>query len=480
MKPNTGRDSDPQNGPVPSTRWAWLFIAAAVIILIGLFHSTKRGLKVPDTDSPDATGAVRHSESPAVNRAGATRPLPQRSHPSQPPTAEEIVAAKVVEFGRSRREIARAIGRRLQKEVPTEVERFFDAVESGRWEDIDAQWKELAKHTGQYENSTNHWPELDPFWSAVLDAYGAAEQAHNWPPQELLDYGKSILDSLRPGMVYVGGTDNGRWIPELVNGNGDDEHIIVTQNGMADARYLEWMNTLYGDRMKTLTPEDSQRAFQDYIADATRRFQHDQQFPDEPKQIRPGEDIKFVDGKVQVSGQVAVMGINERLLQMLMEKNPDLSFGLQESFPLTGTYGEALPLGPIMELNAKEKNAFTSSRAAESLDVWRSRANQISSADSPVSTSARLSYSHDATATANLLAAHQFPNEAEQVYRLASQMSPENPEPVAGLSRLLTSQGRGDEATRLLTDFSRKYPGQLKELERSRGNFTVTAEMNSH
>ena len=110
----------------------------------------------------------------------------------------------------------RAIGRRAQKEVPGEIGKFFDAVEAGRWEEIELQWQSLAKRSGQYEHA-EHAPELDLFWPAVLDAYGVAEQAHLWPAQKLLDYGNAVLDALRPGMVYVGGTDNGRWIPELLN-----------------------------------------------------------------------------------------------------------------------------------------------------------------------------------------------------------------------------------------------------------------------
>jgi hypothetical protein len=41
----------------------------------------------------------------------------------------------------------------------------------------------------------------------------------------------------------------------------------------------------------------------------------------------------MVDGKVQVSGQASVMAINDMLLQTLMQKNPGLSFAIQESFP---------------------------------------------------------------------------------------------------------------------------------------------------
>src|SRR5204863_9363372 len=136
-------------------------------------------------------------------------------------------------------------------------------------------------------------------------------------------------------------------------------------------RDVEYMNTLYGDRFATLTDDDQKRAFQQYTTDAQKRLEHDQQFPDEPKQIRPGENIRMVDGKVEVSGQAAVMAINEKLLQTLMAKNPDLSFALQESFPLKGTYADALPLGPLMELRAQDaKNIFTPERAAQSLDYW--------------------------------------------------------------------------------------------------------------
>jgi len=318
----------------------------AVTMIVGLWRARRNGQETDKSSARVDRALVSGSKDSA--KAAVRFPSRRFGHANPEPafTAEEIVIGKVTQFGRNRRELVQAIGRRSQKEVPAEVEKFFDAVESGKWDEIKAQWDALAKRSGQYENSTNHWEAMDPFWPAVLDAYGVAEQAHLWPPQTLLDYGNAILDSLRPGMVYVGGTDNGRWIPELLNETGEGEqHMIVTQNALADGRDAEFVNTLYGDRMTTLTSEDSKRIFQEYIADAQKRLEHDQQFPDEPKQVRKGEEIRVVDGKVQVSGQVAVMTINEKLLQTLMEKNPGLSFAIQESFPLKGTYPDALPLG---------------------------------------------------------------------------------------------------------------------------------------
>ena len=203
--------------------------------------------------------------------------------------------------------------------------------------------------------------------------------------------------------------------------------------------------------------------------DDKKRFDHDQQFPDEPKQVRPGEDIKIADGKVQVSGQVAVMMINERLLGMLMDKNPDRSFAIQESYPLTGTYPGALPLGPLMELRAADgPDSFTAERAAQSLDYWRNRAEQILADPEAAGSDAALkSYSHDTVTAANLLAAHDFNAEAEQAYRLATQLWPASPEAVGDLAALLNHTGRENEAQQLLDDFNRQHPDERKNLEKT-------------
>jgi hypothetical protein len=457
-------------------RWLWV-VNCALLLTFGLlklrhWHEpvSKEVAASNESAAPDRPASIIHGDTPHHH----VTPAAQEDKPAL--TAEEVVAGKVVQFGKKRRELVHAIARRSQKEIPPEVEKFFDAIESGNWETVTNQWHQLAVHSGQYDFSTNHWEHLNPFWPSVLDAYGVAEQAHLWPAQQLLDYGNAILGALKPGMVYVGGTDNGRWIPELLNDTSDGEqHIIVTQNAFADGRYLDFVNDLYSDRFSTLTQDDSQRAFADYVSDAQKRLEHDHQFPDEPRQVLPGEDIQVVDGKVQVKGQVAVMAINERLLQMLMQKNPDLPFAIEESFPFRGTYANAQPLGPLMELNARnDQNPFTAERATQSADYWQNAAQEIlSNADASSSEAALKSYSHDASAAANLLAAHDFNSQSEETYRLATQLWPGNPESVAGLANLLAATGRGAEAQQLRENFSKEFPDQRKALEKITAGMTI-------
>src|SRR5262245_49765808 len=331
----TSHGGSPSNGAPGYSRWAWILPAGCLLVLILALWQRSR-----HRDTSDPTAANTSPTQVSADSPSAPKSLPTRLSGSRPAqTAEEIVAGKVQQFGKSRREIARGIRRRLNKEVPPEVEKFFDAVDSGNWEEIDAQWQAMAKRK---QNDPAYFKELGEFWAPVFDAYGAAEQAHLWTAQKLLDYGNAILGSLRPGMVYVGGTDAGRFIPTLLNETGEGEpHLVVTQNALADGTYLDYLRFRYADRINALSEEDSQNSFTTYLQDAQKRLQHDQEFPNEPTQLRPGEEIKITDNRVQVSGQVAVMAINESLLQKLLEKNPDASFALEESTSLKSFYGGA-------------------------------------------------------------------------------------------------------------------------------------------
>jgi tetratricopeptide (TPR) repeat protein len=91
------------------------------------------------------------------------------------------------------------------------------------------------------------------------------------------------------------------------------------------------------------SPEDSQKCFQDYTEDVGRRSQLGQ--------LKPGEDVKIDNGRVQVSGQVAVMNINGLLCKVIFDNNPTNSFYVEESFPLDWMYPYETPHGIIMKIN---------------------------------------------------------------------------------------------------------------------------------
>lgn len=469
-----------ERGSVPGKKGRgvlWVFVANVllVVLIAVLFPRAKKGT-FTNANSSEATKVGVRSGTGAIQSA-ASRRMSARGAWAPGKTAEEIVADKVRQFGQKRRAMVERIAKRLNKELPPEIDAFFKAIDKGDWDEIDSRFKELAAHAHQYTYSKGDRPDLDAYWPTVLDAFGVAEQAHNWPAQQLLDYGNAILGSLQPGMVYVGGTDNGRWVPELLNETSGDPHIIVTQNALADGGYLDFVRELYGDQFNALSPEDLQSMFQQYTADAQKRLQHDLDFPDEPKQVLPGENLQMVDGHVQYSGQIAVMGINQMLLQALMAKNPDLSFAIQQSFPFQNTYGAALPLGPLMQLNAQsDQTPFTADVATQSVNYWSSMTQTLLADPNVTGSSYALkSYSHDVNSTANLLAANNFTDQAEQAYSLASQIYPGNPEPVNGLAQLLTQTGHADQAQTLINQFISKYPDLRSAIQQPQ--MTITADL---
>lgn len=456
-----------------------LLAAMFVVIVIGKLFKDKT-LAPNGAASPmgtwTASMAVASRSRDPVRVHGASSRSSAASASQQTP--EEIVAGKVMKFGKSRREVAHAIARRLNVKVPDEVERFFDAVEGGRWDEIDAAHKGMLQDEKQLNQPKS--AELHDFWRPIQEVWGAAREAQNWPAQRLLDYGNAILDSLRPGMIYAGGTDPGCFIPTMMNDTSDgDKHVTLTQNALADGTYLKYLDVMYGDQMATLTQDDSQRAFQEYLADAQKRFEHDQQFPNEPKQLKPGEDVKVVDGKVQVSGQISVMTINEKLFQMLMEKNPDASFAMEESFPFNSLYGSASPLGPVIEMShSQQQSDLNATQAAQSVDYWQSAAQQLLSDPETEGSDARKAYSKLISSQAGLLVDHGLSAEAEQEFRIALQLTPESPEAVFRYVNLLMSQNRAADALPIVENAIKAAPDNqqlqglrdnLNDLKKSQG-----------
>ena len=190
------------------SRWPWFLAAGGVLaLLIALLWSRQ-------DSSPTADPALANAPEPATtansSSAGFARRSQRRASPEAAAPAGEIVTNKVHQFSRNRREIVHALARKFKVEVPAEVERFFDAIEAGRWDEIEPLAKALRDNLARSGDLANLWPPIHEAW-------GAIQETSNWPAQKLLDYGDAVLGSLRPGMIYVGGTDSGRWIPTLLN-----------------------------------------------------------------------------------------------------------------------------------------------------------------------------------------------------------------------------------------------------------------------
>jgi tetratricopeptide (TPR) repeat protein len=111
------------------------------------------------------------------------------------------------------------------------------------------------------------------------------------------------------------------------------------------------------------SPQDSQDCFQQYTEDVARRQQLGQ--------LKQGEEVHMdASGRVQVSGQVAVMEINGLLCKVIFDHNPTNEFYVEESFPLDWMYPYETPAGIIMKINRNPVPEYTADIFKKDHEFW--------------------------------------------------------------------------------------------------------------
>jgi hypothetical protein len=131
-----------------------------------------------------------------------------------------------------------------------------------------------------------------------------------------------------------------------------------------------------------------------------------------------------------------------------MEKNPDMSFAMEESFPFKTMMPNATTLGPIMELGVQnEQNTLTPERASQAVDYWRATTQELlSDFDAIGSHDVRMSYGKLISSQAGLLLDRGYTGEAEEAFALANKIAPASTEVVTRYVNLLIDQGRVADA----------------------------------
>ncbi|MGD0813767.1 MAG: hypothetical protein ABSA83_09200, partial [Verrucomicrobiota bacterium] len=184
---------------------------------------------------------------------------------------------------------------------------------------------------------------------------------------------------LKDGSIYDAERFKGITLPPLIMEAVEQNNTSAT-NIRLNRRLLE--EAYPGDIVRSLggvypdtaiaTPsrDDWQKCINGYFRDVARRMAHDTRFPDEPRQMKPGEDAHVVNGQIQVSGQASVMGINGLLAKVIFDKNPGHEFYEEESFPLDWMYPHLTPFGVIMKINREPVPEITQDMIDKDHAFW--------------------------------------------------------------------------------------------------------------
>jgi beta-lactamase regulating signal transducer with metallopeptidase domain/tetratricopeptide (TPR) repeat protein len=275
--------------------------------------------------------------------------------------------ARLQSFAQAKEKQSRELAAKAGEQISPEFQKFFDAAIKGDWRTVTNRFAYYLQHQPPYTKGTNGMeaPPRAAYWQPVLELDLAYSQVINCDPKYTALLADGIINSIPAGSIYLGGTDAGRSVPTAFCKSSieADPFFSLTQNAVTDSGYLNYLRAMYGGKIYIPTEEDSQRCHQEYLADAQRRLQENK--------LRPGEDVRMVDGKVQVSGHVAVIGVRGPLTKVIFDRNPDREFYVEESFPLDWMFPYLEPHGLIMKLNRQPLTQLPEETIARDHEYWR-------------------------------------------------------------------------------------------------------------
>jgi len=228
--------------------------------------------------------------------------------------------------------LAETIAKKHQQRLSSTAKDFFAAARNGDWATTSNLFSvlEAANHP-----SSGGWsPPV--YWGAIHETFGVYELVHSWTPEFLKELGNGVVKSIPPGSIYFGGTEAGRFAVSLFSRSHSQGRpfFTLTQNALSDPSYSGYLRDIYGDKINLPTDDDISRCVEEYKRDAQARLKHDQAFPSEPRQVRQGEEVRLVNGGVQIAGPVCVMAIHALVIKLILDRNPEREFYYEESYEL--------------------------------------------------------------------------------------------------------------------------------------------------
>ncbi len=290
---------------------------------------------------------------------------------------------QLMKFSTAKEQQVRQLAKDLDLTIPQVVSNFFTAAEHGDCAFVTNTIERLVPQYRASYKSTNDLPLWIPFWQPMTEVESAYEAFAIGGTKYPTAFGEGIIQSIPARSIYFGGSDSGRMLVTALC----EEHaqgkpfFTLTQNALSDSRYMDYVQAMYGKRIFLPATNDVQAALADYRADALRRLKHDKEFPDEPRQLKQGEEVRLVNGELQMNNPVSVMAVHARLVKSILERNPKREFYMEESYPLESLYPYLSPHGLIFQLNhtplaglpAKDieaDHAFWTKKCATLLGGW--------------------------------------------------------------------------------------------------------------
>jgi len=301
------------------------------------------------------------------------------SRPRPTPLDQSPVSGQLRHFIAEKEAQAAAAAKAKGQELLPETKALFAAANKGDWLTVSNVFNDLCRDATQFSGGRPKYPRLHGTeWEDVKEIWGAFNYLASDVAMDKysVKLGQDIVGSIPPGSIYFGGNDPGRWTVTALQAShvNGDPFFTLSQNCLTDGTYLDYARSMYGTKIYIPSTNDLQRCFSNYTDDAQRRLFHDRNFPNEPKQVKPGEDVSLDStGHVQVTSHMSVMAINGLLSKIVFDHETNREFYVVESFPLDWMYPHLEPHGLIMEINREPLAELPEEIIRKDHEFWAAR-----------------------------------------------------------------------------------------------------------
>ena len=235
-----------------------------------------------------------------------------------------------------------------------------------------------------------------------------------WFGRDMFEPPFGLYPSMDQGAILYGGTDPGRFNPTYMifsesflppskkRDPGFDRRdvYLITQNAMADPRYLDYIRAHYSrssqedppffqEMLRTDRSRRSGRtnflarmaapldqAMAGFGARVEARRRKNGLYPQEEILVPSQADFEkavtqyMVENRSDQLGRDAVQFVNSALTRKIFDSNPDREFYIEESFVLDWMFPYLSPYGIILRLNREPVPVITSGMMARDRDFW--------------------------------------------------------------------------------------------------------------
>ncbi len=297
---------------------------------------------------------------------GAPGPTEQRRlSPMLRPELEQQLTA----FVTAKKQQAETVLANAKLAKPVQFDDLFAAMAKGDSQSASNRYQAFDQ---RFRNRPTGSGEMGMVWQIVMEAHTGWNQFHEGNPDLMEKFGRDIMAVIPEGSIYFGGTDMGRFVvTALCESHAEGRPFFtITQNQLADARYLNYLRHLYGSRLTIPSEKAERAAFDEYVAD----------FRERQKQGRVGPEEKVSVnwlGRVSASGVGSTMAVNGLLVKRIVEQNPQRDYFIEESYPIAWLYPRLEPLGPILRIGPEPMRLLNEEAVRQDRKYWENRCGEF-------------------------------------------------------------------------------------------------------